>query len=166
MDTISLIAIVIMVVITTKVRTSNFGSKAASRKAFIEEFRRRKEKRRDRFVQLGLRPLQIGLWVSLLVYVFSVIGAVFYYWQQVQLLGWLAMPALLILSWYGSFSYARTQFSINAGVTALSVFLDYRHIADHFGLIGAAGRVLVVVFALLIYAKMKDPVFARPRDAA
>jgi hypothetical protein len=182
MSIIAFIIIVAMVVIAKRfthysrrrpkvlVRRSSFDSKASPRNAFLEECRRKKEKRRDHFIQLGLRPLFIALWISLLVYMLSMVAAVLYYWQQVQLLGWLGMPVLLIVFWSGSFIYARSQFSTKAFVTGLSLLLDYRHLmSDDFWLVGSLARVMVVMFALIIYAKLKDPVFSnisKTSDAA
>jgi hypothetical protein len=135
-------------------------------KASVDGFRRRKEKRRILFVQLGFRPLQIALWFSLLVYVFSTIGAVLAYWQQVHLLGWLAMPALLVFAWSTQFTYARNQFFSNAIVTAFTLLIDYNHlIADDYRLVGTLGRIMVVVFGLIIYTKMKDPIFSKLHDS-
>ncbi len=136
-------------------------------KKSIEEIRRGNEKRRDRFVQLGLRPLQVALWISLLVYVLSMVTAVIYYWQQAHLLRWLVMPALLVVFWSTQFGYARNQFMSNAMITALTILLDYRRlIADDFNLVGLLGRVMVVFLGLIIYSKMKDPIFYRLHDGA
>jgi hypothetical protein len=180
MNNLSLIAIIVLFVIATtlrhyfprwrskaRVRRSSFDSKAKFKNAVIEEFRGRNQKRRDRFVQLGFRPLQVALWVSLLVYALSVLTAVIYYWQQVHLLGWLVLPALLVIFWSLQFTYARNQFMSNAMVTAFTLVLDYRHlIADDFRLVGSLARTMVVILGLVIYAKMKDPIFYRLHDAA
>jgi hypothetical protein len=136
------------------------------KKISIEEIKRRNEERRIRFVQLGFRPFQVALWISLLVYVLSMIGAVLYYWQQAHLLGWLVMPALLVFFWSTQFTYARNQFMSNAMVTAFTLLLDYRHlIADDFRLVGSLARIMTVIFGLVIYAKMKDSIFSRLHDA-
>jgi hypothetical protein len=136
------------------------------KKVSIEELRLKKEKRRLRFVQLGIRPLLVMLWVSLSVYVLSMVSAVFYYWPQAHLFGWLVMPALLVFCWSIGFGYARNHVSVNAFVTAFSLVIEYRHlIADDFWLVGSLGRIMVVIFALIIYCKMKDPVFSRFYDA-
>jgi hypothetical protein len=136
-------------------------------KASLEEIKRRNEVRQIRFVQLGFRPLQIALWISLFVYVFSTVGAVLYYWQEAHFLGWLVMPALLVVSWSTQFGYARNQFMSSSIATAFTILLDYRHlIGDHFSLVGTLGRIMVVILGFVIYAKMKDPIFSRLHDAA
>jgi hypothetical protein len=135
------------------------------KKISIEEIRRKNEVRQIRFIQLGFRPLQVLLWISLLMYVLSMIGAVLYYWEQAHLLKWLVMPVLLVIFWSQQFTYARNQFITNAMVTAFSLLVDYRHlIADDFRLVGSLGRIMAVVFGLVIYAKMKDPIFSRLHD--
>lgn len=144
-----------------RVRKSKLTSKETSRKASIEEFRRGKEERRAHFVQSGLMPLYIALWSGLIAYLLAMISAVFYYWQQAHLLGWLVMPVLLLAFWSLS-SYVRNQFRSNAFLTAFTLLLDYHHLmSDGFRLAGSLARVAVVVFALIIYAKMKDPVVSK-----
>jgi hypothetical protein len=146
-----------------RVPRNNLDSKAASRKAFIEEYRRKQETRPEIFIQQGLRPLQIALWISLAVYVLSMAAAVICYWQQVELWRWLIMPAFLLVIWSMSSSYARSEFSVNGFVTAFTLLFEYRHLMDPFWVTGALGRIMVLVFAFIIYAKMKDPIFSRAR---
>jgi hypothetical protein len=136
-------------------------------KTSIEEIKRRNKARQIRFVQLGFRPLQIALCTSLLVYVFSMFGAILYNWKEDHFLGLLIMPALLVVSWSTQFGYGRNQFMSSSIVTAFTILFDYRHlIADNFNIVGTSGRIMVVLLGFVIYSKMQDPIFSRLSDAA
>jgi hypothetical protein len=132
-----------------------------------KEFRRGKDERQRLFVSLGLRPLLLAFYGSLFVYVASMVWAVCYYWSQTNLLKWLIMPVVLLLFLaFDQSLYTRRGFRSSAIVVALSLCIEYRRLMfDDFWLIGSLARLMVIAFAVLIYTKMKDPIFSTSNGA-
>jgi phosphoglycerol transferase MdoB-like AlkP superfamily enzyme len=132
------------------------------KKINMEEAQREREKRRLLFVSLGLRPLQVILCISFFVYVFSIISPVGYYWSQVHLLGVLIPPALLFLVWFLHFQYSRICFLLLACAIGGSLLSSLGHHAvDDFSVVNLVAQFTVLVIAIVIYAKMKDPAFSK-----
>jgi hypothetical protein len=132
----------------------------------IEEIKRGNKKRNRLFIEAGLRPLQIVMSIGVLLYVLSVISAVWYYWPQAHHLAYLLSPVFVVLAWAFHFNYHRNNFKLLAIVAGVSLLMSLRYIAtDRFCLANSLGLAMVVVIALIICAKMKDPRFSRSDGA-
>lgn len=128
----------------------------------IEELRRGKEERKALFAAKGLRPLLIALNGCMAVYALSMLAAVFYYSRAGSYTNFLVMPGLLVVIMLFSHSlYTRRQFSGSAGMVAVSLCVQYRHLLwDPFWVLGSVARLMIIVFAIWIYLRMKDPLFS------
>jgi hypothetical protein len=135
------------------------------------EFQRTKEKRRlllekrkHLFVSLGLRPLQIALFFSLCVSVISEVCEIWHYWPQAHLYS-LIPAALLVLFWSFHFHYDRISFWLLAFVAGGSFLGSVdRLTTNYFHAVDSLGFIMIIVMTLVIYAKMKDPIFSRQAD--
>jgi len=124
-----------------------------------EKRERLTEKRRDRFVSLGFRPLQIALCFGVFAYVFSKIGAVWYYSPRLHLSNALILSALIIFFWKSHFQYRRLSFRLLAFIAGGSLLGSLGY-ADIFHVVGWLGLVVVMVAGALLYTKMTDPIFS------
>ena len=132
----------------------------------IEEARREREKHRLHFISLGLRPLQVALGICFLVYVLSVIGQVLHYWPQAHLWRTLFSPVLPILVWFFHFQYSRVAFLLIVAATLGSLSLSYARLtADGFCVMSSLARAMIVVIAIVIYAKMKPHASSKSDEA-
>jgi hypothetical protein len=124
-----------------------------------EKRNRLTEKRRDCFVSSGFRPLQVVLCLGVFAYVFSMIGAVWYYWPRLHLSNALILSALIIFFWKYHFQYRRKSFRLLAFIAGGSLLGSLGYV-DIFHVVGLIGLVVVMVAGAVLYTKMKDPIFS------
>jgi hypothetical protein len=128
----------------------------------IERIRRGTKNRKRLFFESGLRPFQIAMGIGVWLSVLSVIGAVWYYWSQTHRVGYLFSPMCVVITWMMCLSsYHRNNFRLSSIVAGVSFVMSLRNVAiDYFCLVYSVGLAMVIVFALIICAKMKDPRFS------
>ena len=137
----------------------------APRPAKIVALEGEREERRQHFISLGLRPLQVVLGISFCLYLISIVSQVWYYWPQ-SLLG-RALFAITFhsLMWWFQFQYRRNTFLLLAAVIAWSLFSSIGHINDMFCVVSFSARSMVVITSLIIYTKMKPSTLTKRDDA-
>ena len=78
-----------------------------------------------------------------------------------HLWGTLVLVALTVLVWSLQFNYTRNSFRLVAIGTGAGILGSLgRLTTDDFKIVGSLAQVMVVVVALIICAKMKDPTFS------
>jgi len=133
-----------------------------------EEFRKGRDKRKALMSSLGLRPLQILLWVGLSLYILAVIGTLVYlyaygYADNVRV-SMFFKPLIALALWLASSGYFRTWYKILTwvGVGNIVVFLLHPRM-NYFGLTFLLSYILITIAAAVLWARMKDPIFEQIR---
>jgi hypothetical protein len=136
----------------------------------LKEYRQTKDKRerltqrrRDCFVSSGFRPLQAVLCLGVFAYVFSMIGAVWYYWPRLHLSHALVLSAIIIFFWKSHFLYRRQDFWLLVFVAGGSLLGSLANV-DFFHVVCWIGLLVVMVAGTLLYTKMKDPIFSNVKN--